>query len=42
VWEDLWAIKVRDAIRNAGGKLLALDRVPQEAVDEVLDALAEG
>jgi uncharacterized membrane protein len=40
VWEDLWAIKVRDAIRNAGGKLLALDRVPQEAVDEVLDALA--
>ena len=41
VWEDLWAIKVRDAIRNAGGKLLALDRVPQEAVDEVLDALAD-
>ena len=41
VWEDLWAIKVRDAIRNAGGKVLALDRVPQEAVDEVLDALAE-
>jgi uncharacterized membrane protein len=42
VWEDRWAIKVTQAIRNAGGRLLALDRVPQEALEEVLDAIAAG
>jgi uncharacterized membrane protein len=42
VWEDCWATKLRNAIRDAGGKLLALDRVPPEALDEVLEALAAG
>jgi hypothetical protein len=42
VWEDCWATNLRNAIRNAGGKLLALDRVPPEALDEVLEAIAAG
>lgn len=33
VWEDVWATKVRDAIRNAGGELLDLERVPGEVVE---------
>ncbi len=40
VWEDVWAIRVTNAIRDAGGVLLALERVPAEAVDVVLDAIA--
>jgi hypothetical protein len=42
IWEDCWATNLRNAIRNAGGKLLALDRVPPEALDEVLEAIAAG
>lgn len=42
VWEDCWATKLRNAIRDAGGKLLALDRVPAESLDEVLEAIAAG
>jgi uncharacterized membrane protein len=30
VWEDLWAAKLADAIRNAGGELYDLERVPHE------------
>jgi uncharacterized membrane protein len=40
VWEDRWAKKLVDAIRNANGVLMAHTRVPHEAVEEVLDALA--
>ena len=32
VWEDLWAAPVADAIRDAGGELYDLDRVPHEVV----------
>jgi len=32
VWEDAWATKLRDAIVNAGGELLDLERVPGEVV----------
>ena len=39
VWEDRWAAKLATAIRDAQGEVLALERVPREAVDEVLDAL---
>ena len=42
VWEDRWATKLATAIRDAQGKVLALERVPREAVDEVLDALGAG
>jgi hypothetical protein len=32
VWEDVWATKLRDAIVNAGGELLDLERLPGEVV----------
>lgn len=37
VWEDVWATKVRDAIRNAGGELLDLERVPGEVVEAAVE-----
>ena len=32
VWEDLWAARLADAIRGAGGELFDLGRVPHEVV----------
>ena len=32
VWENVWARKVTQAMRDAGGILLAFERVPHEAV----------
>ena len=32
VWEDLWATKLADAIREAGGELYDLDRIPHDVV----------
>ena len=32
VWEDLWAAKLVDKIRDAGGVLAATERVPHEVV----------
>jgi uncharacterized membrane protein len=32
VWEDLWAAKFVEAIRNADGVLVATERVPHEVV----------
>jgi hypothetical protein len=37
VWEDVWATKVRDAIRNAGGELLDLERIPGEVVEAAVE-----
>ncbi|MGA9161909.1 MAG: DUF6325 family protein [Actinomycetota bacterium] len=37
VWEDVWATKLRDAIENAGGELLDLERVPHEVVQAAVD-----
>jgi uncharacterized membrane protein len=37
VWEDIWATKVRDAIRNAGGELLDLERIPGVVVDAAVE-----
>jgi Family of unknown function (DUF6325) len=42
VWEDLWAIRFRDAVRNANGEILALERVPPEALEMVLDVIDAG
>jgi uncharacterized membrane protein len=36
VWEDLWATKFSDAIRNAGGIVVALERVPRDVVEEAI------
>ena len=36
VWEDLWATKLSDAVRNAGGIVVALERVPRDVVEEAI------
>ena len=36
VWEDLWATKFSDAVRNAGGIVVALERVPRDVVEEAI------
>jgi hypothetical protein len=36
VWEDLWASRFADAMRNAGGVLLDIQRVPREVVDAAI------
>ena len=33
MWENLWAEKVTDAIRDAGGVLLDFDVIPREIVE---------
>jgi uncharacterized membrane protein len=38
VWEDVWAAKLAKAIRDAGGVLLDLERVPHEVVKAALSA----
>src|SRR5215211_1417183 len=37
VWEDAWATKLRDAIVNAGGEVLDLERVPREVVEAAVE-----
>jgi uncharacterized protein DUF6325 len=37
VWEDVWATKLRDAILNAGGELLDLERLPGDVVQAAVD-----
>jgi uncharacterized membrane protein len=32
VWENLWATKVAQALRDAGGQLIALERLPHDVV----------
>jgi hypothetical protein len=40
VLEHLWARRLRDAIRDAGGQLLEQQRVPADLVDEISARLA--
>jgi hypothetical protein len=37
VWEDVWATKLRNAILNAGGELLDLERIPGVVVDAAIE-----
>jgi Family of unknown function (DUF6325) len=37
VWEDVWATKLRDAIVNAGGELLDLERLPGDVVQAAVE-----
>lgn len=41
VWEDVWATRLADAIENAGGQLLDIQRVPRELVEEAVAWAAE-
>lgn len=42
VWEDAWAAPLAAALRDAGGVLLAGERIPHEIVQAALDELPEG
>jgi Family of unknown function (DUF6325) len=37
VWEDVWATKLKDAILNANGVLLDLERLPHEVVQAAVE-----
>jgi hypothetical protein len=37
VWEDLWATRFAEAVRNADGVVLDLERVPYEVVQAAID-----
>src|SRR5918994_2922267 len=40
VWEHRWAARVAQAIRDAGGRIVAGERVPDEIVEQALADLA--
>jgi uncharacterized membrane protein len=37
VWEDLWATRLAEAVRNAGGVVVDMQRVPYELVQAAID-----
>jgi hypothetical protein len=41
VWEDLWATKIADAIANAGGEMIDIQRVPRDLVQAAVDYVEE-
>jgi uncharacterized membrane protein len=42
VWEHRWAARVAQAIRDAGGRIITGERVPDEVVERALADLAAG
>jgi hypothetical protein len=42
VWEHRWATRVAQAIRDAGGRIVAGERVPDEIVEQALADLTTG
>jgi Family of unknown function (DUF6325) len=42
VWEDLWAARFADAVVNAGGVLVEIQRVPRDVVQAAVDFAREG
>ena len=42
VWEHRWAARVAQAIRDAGGRIVAGERVPDEIVEQALADLTTG
>jgi hypothetical protein len=42
VWEHRWAARAAQAIRDAGGRIIAGERVPDEIVEQALADLATG
>jgi hypothetical protein len=42
VWEHRWAARVAQAIRDAGGRIVAGERVPDEIVEQALTDLGPG
>ncbi|MFL5826266.1 MAG: DUF6325 family protein [Thermoleophilaceae bacterium] len=39
VWENVWASRLAQAVRAANGRVLLQERVPDEVVEEALDAV---
>ncbi len=39
IWENVWARKVAQTIRDAGGMLVAFDRIPHDVVQAVREAV---
>jgi uncharacterized membrane protein len=37
VWEDVWATRLSEAVQNAGGIVVDLQRVPRELVQAAID-----
>ena len=42
VWEHRWAVRFSQAIRDAGGRIIAGERVPDEIVEQALADLGSG
>ena len=42
VWDHRWAARVTQAIRDAGGRIIAGERIPDEIVEQALAGLATG
>jgi hypothetical protein len=40
LFENLWAIKFKEAVLNANGRLLIQERIPHEVVEETLEIFA--
>jgi uncharacterized membrane protein len=41
LFENLWAVKFKEAVLRANGRLLAQDRIPHEVVEEALEMFAK-
>jgi hypothetical protein len=40
LFENLWAVRFKEAVLRANGRLLAQDRIPHEVVDEAMQIFA--
>jgi hypothetical protein len=41
LFENLWAVKFKDAVLRANGRLLAQERIPHQVVEETLEAFTK-
>ena len=41
LFENLWALRFKEAVLNANGRLLVQERIPQEVIEETLEIFAE-
>jgi hypothetical protein len=41
LFENLWAVKFKDAVLRANGRLLAQERIPHQVVEETLETFAK-
>ncbi len=41
LFENLWAVKFKEAVLRANGRLLAQERIPHEVVEEAMELFAE-